>query len=485
MAATWQHREVQGVRYQLNSDLQAPQVPVLKYKTDGVILLDRDRKVLYASPDVSRLFGYETQELQGRPLAWLVHPSDRDDILWRLDNIAESPNAAFTANLRARTQAGLWRTVEMHAVNVGGEESPPLVATFRDVNDARQESSPSGDALARRRVEDALEKLSLAIEQTADSVVITDHRGIIEYVNPAFEAMTGFTREQVIGQTPRVLRSGVQTHEFYDRLWSTILAGRTFRSIMTNRRQDGTLYDEDQTITPIRNISGTITHFVSTGRDITQRKRTQEALRRLNQQLEEEAARIAGILHDEAGQFLTTAHITLAQVCDDVTPEVRERLIAVRGHLDRIEERLRHISHEIHPRAVEDLGLRDAVEFMADAFSRRTGIPVSVDALLGARYPLPVETLLYRCVQEGLTNISRHARATSAVVKLSGDTGAVSCSIRDNGVGFDPTTLGAPTGGSLGLRLMQDRIEAIGGTLEIISATGKGTELRAFVPVGA
>jgi two-component system, NarL family, sensor histidine kinase NreB len=483
MAATWQHREVHGVRSEISRDLQAWRPPAVSSGVDGVILLDREYKLLFASGTVSSLLGFAPDELVGRPLASLIHPSDRDDVLWRLEDVSKTPNASCTTTMRACTRAGVWRPIEIHAINVGTDDAPSLVATLREISEPRAGSAQATEALARTRVEDALGKLSLAIEQTADSVLITDHQGIIEYVNPAFEAMTGYTRDQAIGQTPRLLRSGVQTHEFYDRLWNTILSGRTFRSIMTNRRQDGTLYDEDQTITPIRNASGVITHFVSTGRDITQRKRTQEALRRLNQQLEVEAARIAGILHDEAGQFLTSAHITLAQVCEDVSPEIRERLITVRSHLDRIEERLRHISHEIHPRAVEDLGLRDAVEFMVEAFARRTGIDVTVNASIEARYPLPIETLLYRCVQEGLTNISRHARATSVVVRLSGDAAAVSCSVRDNGAGFDPTTLGSASRGSLGLRLMQDRLEAVGGTLEIISAAGKGTELRAFVPV--
>src|SRR5919106_199143 len=233
MAATWQHRRGAGC---------AP--ARFCHDADRVILLDRECKLVYASPAVSRLFGFASEELVGRPLAWLVHPSDRDEVLGRLDDLAKTPTGSCTTAMRARTRAGLWQPVEMHAVNVGGDDAPPLVATFRDVSDERSSATQTNEALAPARVDNALEKLSLAIEQTADSVLITDHQGVIEYVNPAFEAMTGYTREQIIGQTPRMLRSGVQTREFYQRLWDTILSGRTFRSIVTNRRQDGTLFDE-------------------------------------------------------------------------------------------------------------------------------------------------------------------------------------------------------------------------------------------------
>jgi len=325
--------------------------------------------------------------------------------------------------------------------------------------------------------------LWMALEQTADSVLITDRDGVIEYVNPAFEALSGYTRAEAIGQKANIVRSGLQGGEFYERLWSTILAGRSFRCSVTNRRRDGTLYDEDQMITPIRDGGGTITHFVSTGRDVTQRNRTQEALRRLNHQLECEATRIAGTLHDEAGQFLTAAYLTLADVVRDVDPAARERLNEVRRHLDLVEERLRRVAHDLHPRVVEDLGLRDAVTFFADGFARRSGIEVRVECSLDTRFPVAIETLVYRLVQEGLTNVSRHAKATHAVVTLDNGGETVRCSIRDDGVGFDTSALTRAAETSLGLRVMEDRLEAEGGTLTIASVPGQGTELRASVPV--
>ena len=335
--------------------------------------------------------------------------------------------------------------------------------------------------LARTRGE--LGRLSLAIEQSADSVIITDRGGVIEYVNPAFETMTGYHRDECLGQTPRLLNSGRQSTQFYQTLWTTILAGKAYRVVVTNKRKDGTIYDEDQTITPIRDASGTITHFVSTGRDITAMRRTQEALRRLNHQFEHEATRIAGVLHDEAGQFLTAAHLQLAELAHVVPDAFVKKVQDVRHTLTHIEEQLRQLSHEIHPRVVEDLGLLEAIAFFADAFMRRTGINVSVVATLERRYPIAVETLLYRLVQEGLTNMSRHARATSGGVTLSGNDGFVLCSVRDNGVGFDPSLVDGQNTVSLGLRLVRDRLEAVGGNLVITSEPGKGTDLTARIPV--
>jgi two-component system, NarL family, sensor kinase len=102
---------------------------------------------------------------------------------------------------------------------------------------------------------------------------------------------------------------------------------------------------------------------------------------------------------------------------------------------------------------------------------------------LERRYPLAIETLLYRLVQEALTNISRHARASSGGVTLSGNGEVVLCSVRDNGIGFDAGVAEAQNTVSLGLRLIRDRLEAVGGTLVITSEPGKGTDLTARIPV--
>jgi PAS domain S-box-containing protein len=326
-----------------------------------------------------------------------------------------------------------------------------------------------------------LESLYRAIEQSADSIIITNQKGIIEYVNPAFESMTGYARETVIGHTPRILRSGVQSPGFYEALWSTILGGGTFRSTMTNRRQNGQLYYVDQTISPIRNSHGAITHFVSTGRDITQHKRAHEAAQRLNNQLELECERFAGILHDEAGQFLTAAHLILAAVIQDLPPAVGDRVQEVRGHLHRLEERLRQISHEMHPHLVADFGLTEAVRILCANFSRRSGVAVKLDASVQRRCAASVETVLYRMVQEALMNIGKHARASKATLTLAEQPTGLTCVIDDDGVGMNVDNVLNGRGG-LGLRLMRDRIEAIGGTLSI-AARDRGTELRAQVPL--
>jgi two-component system sensor histidine kinase NreB len=361
--------------------------------------------------------------------------------------------------------------------------SVPEVARLATSLDQLAAMSLQRERDVEARHDHTLLKLSSAIEQTADSVFITNCAGIIEYVNPAFMAMTGYPREEVLGKTPRMFASGAHDRHFYDELWATILAGRVFRAIVTNRASDGRLYNEDQTITPIRDVAGAITHFVSTGRDITDRRRTEQALRRLNGELENEAGRIASLLHDEAGQFLAFAHITLADLARDVPGPMRDRIVDVRRHLTQAEEQLRRVSHELHPRMLDDLGLAQAVRFLGETFSRRAGIPVDVAVDVETPSPRAVETVFYRLVQEALTNIGKHAKAAHVTIRLAREPGMLHCSISDDGVGFDIEAVVEREDFSLGLTLIKDRFEAVGGTLTIASAAGRGTQLRASAPL--
>jgi len=121
-----------------------------------------------------------------------------------------------------------------------------------------------------------LERLSSALDQTTDMVVITDRQGEIIYVNPAFFEQTGFTPEEALGRTPRILRSGAHDTAFYEQMWKTLLAGKVYRSLVTNRKKNGEEYSVDQVISPITDEEGRPTHFVSVSRDISDRLKWEE-----------------------------------------------------------------------------------------------------------------------------------------------------------------------------------------------------------------
>lgn len=129
------------------------------------------------------------------------------------------------------------------------------------------------------------EILASVAEQTADSVLVTDRDGVIEYVNPSFESLTGYAKNEVVGQKPSLLKSGLHDQEFYGLLWKTILAGKCYKDVLINRKKNGDFYYTEKTITPIRE-NGEVTHFVSTDRDVTEVRKKQEELERYAKELE-------------------------------------------------------------------------------------------------------------------------------------------------------------------------------------------------------
>ncbi len=137
------------------------------------------------------------------------------------------------------------------------------------------------DITERKAAEDRLRLLQRALEFSGNGVVITNMKGAIEHVNPAFSRITGYAAEEVIGQNPRILKSGEHPPEFYAELWNTIQRGEVWRGEMLNRKKDGRLYWEYQTIAPVKDMRGQITHFVAIKEDITARKEAERELERL------------------------------------------------------------------------------------------------------------------------------------------------------------------------------------------------------------
>jgi signal transduction histidine kinase len=207
------------------------------------------------------------------------------------------------------------------------------------------------------------------------------------------------------------------------------------------------------------------------------------ALRHFNEVLEQEAKRIAKVLHDEAGQLLVAVYIALQNLSDEV-PAVKPRVLKVAQLLDQIESQLRRLSHELVPALLNDLGLVPALRYLFEGLAQRSQLQINIDAVPEQRLPKRVETTLYHIAKEALHNVVKHAQATAVWIGFQRTAGTVRCCIRDNGRGFNPaSTAVRQAEQGFGLMGIRERLSVVGGHLQINSGEGHGTELVISIPM--
>ncbi len=242
------------------------QLEDLRYAVDQSSLVattDKAGDIIYVNDKFAEACGYSREELLGknhRILKSGYHPPAFYEDLWK----TISSGRVWRGRIRNRARDGHDFWVDTTIVPVLVDGRPERYLSLRT------------DVTEEMRQQAELQRLSNAVEQTADAIVITDHHGVIEYVNPAFETTTGYSRAEALGRTPRILKSGKQPPEFYEQLWKTISAGEVYRGAPINRKKSGELYQAEQTITPIRGPEGHIVHFVSVIKDVTDRIRIQQ-----------------------------------------------------------------------------------------------------------------------------------------------------------------------------------------------------------------
>ena len=243
---------------------------VLENVADGIITIDREGRIESFNPAAEKIFGYTEAEVLGGNVKMLMPEDHRDRHDGYLRDFQRTGEASCLG-LGFREVQGLRKDgsrfpMDLSTSEMWLENEQLFIGVVRDIS-------------ARKAAEAELAKQASALEQTADAILITDRKGCIEYVNPAFERNTGYTREEALGQTPRLVKSGKHSDYFYQRLWQTLEAGKVFREIFINRRKNGDLYYEEKSISPLRDpVSGEITHFVSAGKDISERMHTQQRL---------------------------------------------------------------------------------------------------------------------------------------------------------------------------------------------------------------
>ncbi len=481
---------------------------------DAIVTADHRGRIIGWNRSAAALFGYPEAEILGQPLSRLMparYQAGHEAGFARVLAGGERHVIGRTAELTGRRQDASEFPLELSLAQWETPEGQFFTAIIRDIS-------------ARQRTEAQMRLQSAALEAAVNSVVITDAAGTIQWVNPAFCHVTGYTQAEAVGRNPRVLKSGRQSPEFYAELWRTISGGQKWRGEFVNRRKDGTLYTEDVTIAPVRDETGRIAHYIAIKQDISALKQSLAELHTAHAELarknlELEAALVdARVAVEAKAAFLATmSHeirtpmngvIGMASLLRETVPLTAEQvdylgiilssgetlLTLINDILDFSKIEARHLELERIPFDLRRC-LEEALQVLAPR-AREKSLSLSADI-----DPSVPPAIVGDCgrLRQVITNLASNA------VKFTAQGGVVvavraelrpdgQCRlffrVQDSGIGIpadklgrlfksfsqvDSSTTRLYGGTGLGLAISQRLVGFMGGTIEVASEPGRGS----------
>jgi PAS domain S-box-containing protein len=367
--------------------------------------------------------------------------------------------------------------------------------------------------LARARLDEDRRRLSTGIEQTAESIIITDTEGRVLYVNPAFERITGYPRKEVIGQRLNILKSGQRSPEFYQELWKTISAGEVWQGRFVNKKKDGTLYTDEATITPVRDERGAIVNYVSVQRDVTRELQLEEQYYQA-QKMEAVGRLTAGIAHD-FNNLLTAingfAELMRHQLKSDDPYQKYVESIIHSGQLaaDLIRQLLIFSRKQVVEPKV--LNLNIIVTEMGKLLRRIIGEDIQLKTTLTSDLwpikadPVQIEQIIVNLAVNARDAMPEGGQLTIETANVTLDETYVAhhletqpgehvmLAVSDTGIGmseevkghvFEPffTTKEGGKGTGLGLATIYGIVEQCGGNIWLYSEEGQGAAFKIYLP---
>jgi PAS domain S-box-containing protein len=472
--------------------------------------IDRDARVVDVNDYWLETMGYERDEVIGR-------------------NVNDFYTEASGKYAREVTQPAFFRDgfaedISYQFVKKNGEVLDVLLSATaeRDASGRVIRSQAVIENITEsKRDEEARARLTVAIEQAGETVLITDAEGAIQYVNPMFETVTGYSRTEAIGRNPRILKSGKHDHAFYRDLWHTIRSGRVWQGRFINRKKDGSLFTEDATISPVLDTAGRIVNFVAVKRDVTEHLRAVEEKNRLEEQLQqsqkmESIGTLAGGIAHDFNNILTAiigyGNLALMKMAADDPQRlnIEQMLDAANRAAYLTKDLLLFSRRQIGERKPIDLNdvirkvetflkrvIGEDIECRATPFAGT--LPILGDAHQLEQVMMNLATNARDAMPEGgiFSITTERVNCNNEVVSAEGAGTSGDCAlitISDTGVGmeeatrehiFEPffTTKEVGKGTGLGLAVVYGIITQHQGTITVYSEPGQGTTFEIHLPL--
>ena len=455
-------------------------------------------RVVEVNDAAVRHYGYSHDEFLALTVDKLRSPEEWERLRAEVQDEADGPE-----------QRGRWRhtkkdgtvipvEVTRHAVTWGG--APAWLVVAKDVTELMTS-------------EDVIRRLTVAVDQSPAAVVVTDTKGRIEYVNRRFTEITGYTSAEVFGKTPRVLQSGITPPEIYKDLWTTITAGREWTGVMQNRRKDGQLYWDSATISPVRDTTGVVTHFVAIKQDVSAQRLLEDQFRQAQKM--EAVGRLAGGVAHDFNNLLSVITSYSEMVLEDLGPadprradldEIRKAAVAAAG----LTRQLLAFSRQqvLQPRVLSPNAVIEGIDKM---LRRLIGEDVALTMVLAPDIgsikadPGQMEQVIMNLAVNARDAMPKGGQLTIATSNIELDShyagdhipvvpgSYVLLAVTDTGSGMDDetkrrlfepffTTKEKGKGTGLGLATVYGIVKQSGGFIWVYSELGQGTTFKIYVP---
>lgn len=471
--------------------------------SNDAIFLENEGKFEFINPKFIEMFGYDVSEVtaDGFDVLTIVAPQSRNNVRSKMELIKKgSDSQRGLCNFIGITKKGkeLYCEASLSILEYKGRKC--ILGIIRDRTE-------------QQMAEDQIRKLSIAIEQSPLSVVITDREGNIEYVNPAFTKITGYTPGEVIGKNPRILKSGKTPQKTYRDLWATIKSKQVWTGQFINKRKDETIFHEDAIISPILDADGNITHFLALKEDVTEKIDLENRLRQA-QKMEAIGTLAGGIAHDFNNILMPI--IGYAELCECLVPDgsklktyIKEIQSASKRAKDLVQQILtfsRQSTKEHRPLNIIPV-VKETLKLLRAAIPTSIEISQDIECQDATILAVPVEihqVLMNLCVN------SQHAMPDGGVLtvrirkvkfhEINKDTNPplpagqyVEILVKDTGIGIDEknltkifepyfTTKAHGRGTGLGLSVVHGIVASSHGAIKVKSEVGKGTEFFLYFP---
>ena len=416
----------------------------------------------------------------------LVHPEDRVRLRETIDRAYHDHGSYMCEHRIVRRSDGAVRSIQSRGAVLCDKHGQPIriVGTAQDVTE-------------RKQVQEALAQYVALMVGSEDAIVTKTLNGTILSWNPGAERLYGYTAEEIEGHPVSVLFPP-DRHDEWRAIMKEVGRGDHIEHFETVRlRRDGSRVDVSVSVSPVKDAQGKVIGATSIARDLSERRRAAEALAlseaqlrafaaRLRSARESERTHIAREIHDELGQALTALKMDLFSLKQSV-PEplrhpLRRKTDQMAGLIDQMVDKVRTLATELRPAVLDSLGLSAAVEWAVRQFAERTGIECTLDLPQPVRIDAERSTDVFRILQEALTNVARHARASRVDVHLRATLEELVLEVHDNGRGIRDREIDDPQ--AFGLVGMRERVLPWGGEVGVRTAPQGGTSVTVCIPLG-